>query len=75
MELLTPGFGLIIWQLLVILSSLLFVISWVMILTAKNLDATERLTWMLGTLLLPVIGPVIFFVKQLRAKAIADRSR
>jgi hypothetical protein len=69
MELLTPGYGLIFWQIIVMLSSLLFVVSWVMILIDKRLDATERLTWMLGTLLLPIIGAVIYFVKRSRVKA------
>jgi hypothetical protein len=64
MELLAPELGLLIWQVLFTLSSLLFLVSWIVILTKENLDTTERLTWMLGTLLLPVIGPVIFFVKQ-----------
>ncbi len=75
MELLTPGYGLIVWQMLALLGSLLFLISWVMIFTAKNLNTTERLIWMLGTLLLPIVGPVLFLMKQLTAKTISDRSR
>ncbi len=68
MELLTPGTGLIIWQLLVFLAVLLFLVAWIIILVSKKLDPRERLSWMLGTLFLPIVGPVIFFFQLARAR-------
>ena len=60
MELITPNTGLIIWQAFVFLQILLFVVSWILILTTKTFDSKKRLTWLLATLLLPIIGSVIF---------------
>ncbi|WP_414693405.1 PLDc N-terminal domain-containing protein [Ohtaekwangia sp.] len=66
MELLTPGIGLLIWQVLIFVIAILFVVSWIIILRTKTLDSRDRLSWLLGTLLLPVIGPLIFLTKYLR---------
>jgi hypothetical protein len=63
MELLSPGTGLIIWQLFALGCTLLFIAAWVVILRSK-LDPTTKLIWMLGTLFLPIIGPVLFFLSH-----------
>ena len=64
MELHTPGTGLIIWQLLIFSMIILFVVSWIMILTTKAFDSKARLSWLIGTLLLPIVGPILFFIKR-----------
>ncbi len=63
MELLSPGTGLIIWQLFAFGCALLFITAWVVILRAK-LDPTTKLIWMVGTLFFPFIGPVLFFLSR-----------
>jgi hypothetical protein len=61
MELLTPGIGLIIWQVVVLLHIILLAISWLTILTIKTWDGNTKLAWMLGTLFIPMIGSIVFF--------------
>ncbi|MBW7465836.1 hypothetical protein ABID22_001776 [Pontibacter aydingkolensis] len=63
MELVTPGIGLIFWQTVILSGIPLFLISWIMILVTNRLDATHKIVWLIGTLFLPVIGPLIFFIK------------
>jgi hypothetical protein len=63
MELLTPGIGLLLWQMLIFVIAILFAVSWIVILKTKTLDSRDRLSWLLGTLFLPIIGPVIFLTK------------
>ncbi|MFD2065665.1 PLDc N-terminal domain-containing protein [Pontibacter silvestris] len=63
MELVTPSFGLIVWQTMTFLSVIVFIVSWIMILRTNKLEAIQKIAWLIGTLFLPVIGPVIFFVK------------
>lgn len=63
MELLSPGTGLIIWQLFAFGCAVLFITAWVVILRAK-LDPTAIFIWMLGTLFLPIIEPVLFFLSR-----------
>jgi hypothetical protein len=64
MELLTPGVGLIFWQVAIFFSLLLTIIAWVMIFRAKELDATKKLIWLMGTSILPVVGAVYFFISR-----------
>ena len=64
MDLLSPGTGLIIWQLFVVAGTLLFITAWIVILRSRHLDATTKLYWMLGTMFLPVIGAVLFFLSH-----------
>ncbi|WP_394801833.1 PLDc N-terminal domain-containing protein [Pontibacter silvestris] len=45
------------------LSVIVFIVSWIMILRTNKLEAIQKIAWLIGTLFLPVIGPVIFFVK------------
>jgi hypothetical protein len=70
MELIMPGSGLVIWQILIFTNIILFVVSWLMILTTKALDSRARLSWLLGTLFLPILGPLLFLVKYVRMKRI-----
>lgn len=63
METVTPGIGLIFWQMVIFSGLPLFLISWIMILVTKRLDATNKLVWLIGTLFLPVIGPLLFFFR------------
>ncbi|WP_162427791.1 PLDc N-terminal domain-containing protein [Pontibacter pudoricolor] len=63
METVTPDIGLIFWQMVIFSGLPLFLISWIMILVTKRLDATNKLVWLIGTLFLPVIGPLLFFFR------------
>lgn len=63
MELVTPSLGLIFWQLIMILTIGLFVVAWMMILISKRLESSQKIVWLIGTLFLPVVGPLIFFIK------------
>ncbi len=62
MELLTPGFGLMIFQILVLISILSFITSWTIILLSNRIEPVKKLIWLIGTLLLPIIGPVLLFI-------------
>jgi hypothetical protein len=62
MDLLTPRYGLILFQLTILITILLFITSWITILLAKRLESGKKLVWLLGTLFLPVIGPLAFFI-------------
>ncbi|OKL38955.1 PLDc N-terminal domain-containing protein [Pontibacter flavimaris] len=64
MELVSAPTGLIIWQMFITLHVILFVIAWVMILRNSRPNAIYTLAWLLGTLLLPVVGPVMYFVRR-----------
>lgn len=74
MDLLTPGTGLLIWQFLSLAITILFVVSWVVILKTNTLDSRDRLAWLLGTFFLPIIGPVIFLTKYLMARRQKNQS-
>jgi hypothetical protein len=65
MERLTPEIGLLVWQILIFVMTILLVVSWIFILKTETLDSRDRLSWLLGTLFLPVIGPLIFLRKYL----------
>ena len=69
MELLTPGSFLVIWQLFYLMTILLALISWTLVLTAK-IDPTKKLIWLLGTLFLPVIGPILLFFSLSKLKRV-----
>lgn len=62
MELLAPGFGLLLFQLTTLFSIVLFISSWVTILITNRLESNQKLVWLLGTLFPPVIGPILFFI-------------
>jgi len=61
MELVTSGLGLLFWQLIIMLTIGLFIVVWMMILISKRLEPYQKKVWMIGTLFLPVVGPLIFF--------------
>jgi hypothetical protein len=61
MELLSPENFMMIWLSLYLVIILLVLVSWTLILTAKNITPTTKLIWFLGTLYLPVIGPILLF--------------
>ncbi|MCX2738396.1 PLDc N-terminal domain-containing protein [Pontibacter anaerobius] len=63
MELITPGIGLIFWQLMTILSIPCFMVAWLLVLFTNKLNPDQKIVWLVSTLFLPVIGPLIFFVK------------
>ncbi|SFG93672.1 PLDc N-terminal domain-containing protein [Pontibacter chinhatensis] len=64
MELVSAPVSMIIWQMFMLLHMVLFMTAWAMILLSSRLNAPYTLAWMLGTLLLPVVGPVIFFMRR-----------
>jgi hypothetical protein len=74
MELLTPGIGVLLWQVLIFVIAILFVVSWIVILKTKTLDSRDRLSWLLGTLFLPIIGPLIFLTKFLMTRKQKNQS-
>jgi hypothetical protein len=47
-----------VWQIFAGISLLLFVISFILI--NKKLRDQEKILWLLGTVLLPILGPVLF---------------
>ena len=63
METVTPDVGLIFWQMVIFSGIPLFLISWIMILVTNRLNSTDKLVWLIGTLFLPIIGPLLFFIK------------
>lgn len=64
MELVSAPVSMIIWQMFMLLHVVLFMTAWVMLLGNSRLNAPYTLAWMLGTLFLPVLGPVIFFMRR-----------
>jgi len=64
MELVSAPIEMIIWQMFMLLHVVLFMTAWVMLLGNSRLNAPYTLAWMLGTLFLPVLGPVIFFMRR-----------
>jgi hypothetical protein len=55
-----PSWLIFLWQILGGISLALFVTSFVFILLNKKLPNREKMLWLLGTLLLPIVGPVLF---------------
>jgi hypothetical protein len=64
MELLTPGSGLL-FQFTVLTSLFLFILSWTIILANNRLESAKKLAWLLGTLFLPLVGPILFFFSSI----------
>ena len=62
MELLTPGAGLIVWQMILFVNIVLIVISWIVILKMKEKDLTPKLLMIFLTLLVPIAGAVACLV-------------
>lgn len=74
MELLTPDTTIVVFQLAIAASWILFAIAWILILTHRAADATTKIVWLLGTLFLPIMGPVIYFVQRLSGKASGNKA-
>lgn len=55
-----PPFLVILWQVLAGISLVLFIVSFVFILLDKKLRDQEKMLWLLGTVLLPVFGPLLY---------------
>ena len=70
MELLTPGFGLIFWQLLAITSVVVLITAWIIIVIDKSIEPGKKSGWMFFTLLLPLVGPLYFFISYRRARKV-----
>ena len=68
MELLSPDNFLIVWSSFYLVMMLLVLISWTLILTSKTIDSTKKLIWLLGTLYLPVVGPILLFFSLTKLK-------
>jgi hypothetical protein len=59
---LNPGIGLIVWQLVMLTALVLFLLSWILIFKDTKIGRTKKVVWLLVTLMLPVVGPVVFLV-------------
>ena|GEM_PF-3200501 len=70
MELLSPDNFLIIWSSFYLVTILLVLLSWTLILTTKKIDPTKKLIWLLGTLYLPLVGPIFLFFSLKKLKHI-----
>jgi hypothetical protein len=68
MELLSPDIFLIIWSSFYLVTILLVLLSWTLILTAKKIDPTKKLIWLLGTLYLPLVGLIFLFFSLKKLK-------
>jgi hypothetical protein len=62
MELLTPETGLLLWTLLPLLYLFLSVIALLKISREEFKDTNGKLIWTLIVLLLPLAGPVLYFL-------------
>lgn len=50
----------LIWQIFAGISLALFILSFIFILIDRKLPDREKVLWLLGTLLLPILGPILF---------------
>jgi hypothetical protein len=57
-----------IWRIFAGISLVLFIVSFVFILVNRQLRDREKILWLLGTLLLPILGPVLFLALGRRGK-------
>lgn len=49
-----------LWQIFAGVSLLFFLVSLIFILINKKLGNQEKTLWLLGTVLLPIMGPILF---------------
>ena len=61
MEILTPEYGLIFWTAFSLASFLLMLIAIYSILTSDFKDKRTKLIWIIGVIILPVVGSMIYF--------------
>jgi hypothetical protein len=57
-----PPFVLVIWQIAGGIVLVFFLIALVMILNNKTLPTREKMLWMWGAFLLPILGPILYIV-------------
>ncbi len=62
MELLTPGFSLLIFQSLILIPIVLFLVAVFMLLMNSKIDPTKKIIWLVGITLVPVLGPILLFM-------------
>jgi len=55
-----PSWVMLLWQIVAGIGLVLFLISFVLIFANKELPYREKMLWLLGTLLLPIVGPILF---------------
>jgi cytochrome c biogenesis protein CcdA len=55
-----PSVFIELWQLFAGISLIFFLVSFVFIMINKKLRNQEKLLWLLGTVLLPILGPILF---------------
>jgi len=62
MELLLPEMGLLFWTVFSILIIVLPIVALFSLLKSTFKDSTSKLIWVLVILLVPVIGPIFYFI-------------
>lgn len=61
MEILTPEYGLIMWTALSLVAFIAMSIGIYSVLTNDFKDSRTKLTWLIGIILLPIVGPLVYF--------------
>ena len=75
MELVSPEFGVMLWTLFSFLSLGLFLAALIGLMLAENLDSNLKLAWAVIILLIPIIGPILFFIirRKLNEKKVVSK--
>lgn len=68
MQTVSPGFGLIFWSVLGLVSFILIVIALFLILKNERHDIKPKLLWIAIVILIPVFGATAFLVCRNRIK-------
>ena len=61
MEILIPEYGLIIWTVLSLATFIAMTVGIYSILTNDFKDSKTKLAWLIGIILLPIVGPLVYF--------------
>lgn len=61
MELLTPSLEILIWSTFCLLIFALMLVSIFSILKNDFSDGRTKLIWLIGVILLPIVGPILYF--------------
>ena len=64
MEILNPEYGLLIWTVLSFVAFSAMTVGIYSILTNDIKDSKTKLTWLIGVILLPIVGPLVYFVNK-----------
>ncbi len=62
MELISPSPGLLIWTLFSLASLVCLIIVLISILNTDSINIKTKLAWIIVVILLPILGPILFFV-------------